>query len=93
MKVLATFGNVGADLAGIMIAWPGEGAGLGWRIQNSGTCIWDSAYSFEQVDSGQFAADITDSVKEGLKERVAPGKSIAVQFKVICATISWRLSG
>jgi hypothetical protein len=82
MTILAAFGGVEADQPGIMIAWPGVGIELSWRIQNSGTCIWDSAYNFEQVNAGQVTTELVDSVKEALSDRVTPGVSIMVSFNV-----------
>jgi len=82
MKILATFGSSGAEPAGILVAWPGEMVDLGWRIQNSGTCTWDSAYSFEQLNAGKLSTDITQSVTESSIDRVSPGKSIAVRFTI-----------
>jgi hypothetical protein len=82
MKILATFGGVEGNQAEILIAWPGAVIELSWRIQNNGVCIWDSAYSFEQVNTEQVATDVMDTVKESLSDQVAPGKSIMVKFKV-----------
>jgi hypothetical protein len=81
MKILATFGGAEGERPAILIAWPGVVIDLSWRIQNSGMCIWDSAYSFEQVSYRQVAAYVIDDVKETLSDHVAPGKSIIAQFK------------
>jgi hypothetical protein len=82
MKILAAFGGTQADQPGILIAWPGSIIELSWRIQNSGACTWDSSYSFEQVNAGQVATELVDSVKKALSDQVAPGMSIMVRFKV-----------
>jgi len=81
MKILATFGSVPVDQSNTFVAWPGEDYFLGWRIRNTGACFWDSAYSLEAVNSiqNQRLAATTPVV---LKNRVAPGNSIEVQFNV-----------
>ena len=83
MKILATFVSSEVEQAGVLVTWPGEEAEVSWRIQNSGTCIWDSAYSFEQLNAGQLPVDIPESVSESLNNRVRPGKSITVRFKIL----------
>jgi hypothetical protein len=96
MKILATFGGVAIDDAGILNAWPGEEYYLGWRIQNTGMCVWDSAYSLERVNNIQIAG-FAESEPDVLKERLPPGKSVVVEFKITAPLfpgdypVSWGL--
>jgi hypothetical protein len=96
MKILATFGNMPFDESGIFVAWPGENYYLGWRIRNTGSCVWDSAYSLEAVSSVQYRSFET-SAPVVLKDRVTPGKSVEVQFNISVALspgdypVSWIL--
>ncbi len=97
MIILATFGSVEVDQGGILVAWPGTKADLSWRIQNSGSCIWDSVYRIEQMNTGGFATKLTEPGKEVLNDRVTPGQSITVQFEVTVPLVpadylySWTL--
>ncbi len=97
MKILATFGSVPVDGFGLLNTWPGEEIDLGWRIQNAGTCVWDSAYGLEQVNKDQKEIISRFCHAEELIERMTPGNSTTVQFKISAPLspgdyeISWRL--
>jgi hypothetical protein len=96
MKILATFGNAQGDESGILIVWPGEEDFLSWRIQNNGTCVWDSAYSWQEVNTWQIAT-MTESATGVLDDLVLPGESVTVQFGISVPTspgdypVSWVL--
>ncbi len=96
MQILATYGSVPVDGFVFLNIWPGQEVDLGWRIQNAGTCVWDSAYGLEQVNKNQKEI-IADSTVEELIERIIPGNSTTVQFKISAPLspgdyeISWRL--
>jgi hypothetical protein len=81
MKILATYGSVPVDGFVLLNIWPGQEVDLGWRIQNTGTCVWDSAYGLEQVNKDQNEI-ISASTPEKLNERITPGNSVTVQFKI-----------
>jgi hypothetical protein len=81
MEILASFGSVPTGEPGILIAWPGEPYNLSWRIRNTGTCIWDSAYSLEP-QSGDQNSVIAGYEPTLFKDRIDPGKSVTLQFNI-----------
>jgi Ig-like domain from next to BRCA1 gene len=96
MKIQATFGGAKGDDTVLSITWPGKSETISWRIMNGGTCVWDSAYSFVQVNNSK-VVDVTGSQTKVLKERVRPGESIVVQFQILAPIppgdyfVSWVL--
>lgn len=82
MEILASFGSISGDESGVLVAWPGKQYNLSWRILNSGTCIWDSAYSLERESNDQNAV-IGGNAPVMLKERISPGNSVVVQFNIV----------
>ncbi len=82
MEILASPGSVAGTESAIAIVWPGKEYQLDWRIRNTGSCIWDSAYSV-QTESDAQEMVIPGIESFVLKEKLTPGESLVVQYTVV----------
>lgn len=65
----------------------GDSVKAGWRIKNTGGCIWDSAYVVQFVDPGDPGWE-TDSSSTRLARPVRPGETMDVWVEAIVPPIS-----
>jgi hypothetical protein len=54
-----------------------------WRLQNNGTCVWDSTYSLVLVDGDQMGA----AEPMSLDERINPGETVNLSVDLIAPEI------
>lgn len=60
---------------------PGSRAVKTWRIQNTGTCAWTTAYSWEQINFENASLKISNQ-SAPLVSQVAPGESLDISVEL-----------
>jgi len=80
------------DLTNFPKVDPGEAFQKGWRIKNSGTCIWNSAYFIKYVHGSDPAAQMGGQ-PTSIKGAVEPGETYAMYVDLVAPEVAGKYVG
>ncbi len=70
------------------VVTPGQALTKTWRVQNSGTCAWTTAYKITYV-----AGNAMGGVATAISQAVSPGQSIDISVAMVAPTATGDASG
>jgi len=89
MKLVQELNYPDSNMANPESFSPGETIQKGWRIQNTGSCTWDSNYTLDYVSSNPANAPIGGN-PVSIQGKVAPGQNYDVYASVVTPPQSGR---
>jgi hypothetical protein len=74
------------------VMFPGQPFQKSWRVQNIGTCTWDSSYFLAFARGNAPGAGMGGMLPVNVRDTVAPGETYDIARRPGGAAASWRLS-